>query len=147
MIEVDIKKIITTPTAGAVFLGNESKTFVIYVGASISMAIAMTMENVKKARPLTHDLLSSVLAGLDVHVEKVVINALRGSTFYARLYLQEEGFDGKRIVELDARPSDCMVIAKQNKAPIYVEEGVFDSVEDVSGLLKKIEKGDSFEVE
>lgn len=145
LLQVDIKKVVTTPSASAVLLGNERKTFVIYVGSGVGMAIAMTLGGVKKVRPLTHDFLTNILTGLGVHVDRVVINDLRGNTFYARLFLSEDNGHGKRIVEIDARPSDCMVIAKQNKAPIYVDEEVFDRVEDVSHLLDKVNDKDESE--
>lgn len=132
---VDIKRVLTTPSASAVFLGDGEKTFVIYVGTGVGMAIAMAMEGVKKARPLTHDLLSSILAGLGARVDRVVINDIRGNTFFARLFLCEENGEGKRIVEIDARPSDCIALAKLNDAPIFVEEGVLEKVEDVGYLL------------
>jgi bifunctional DNase/RNase len=146
-IEVTIKRVVTTPSACAIYLGNEQKTFVIYVGSGVGMAISMTLEGVKRIRPLTHDLLKGILAGLGVTVDRVVINDLHGNTFYARLFLREEDEKGKRIVELDARPSDCLVIAKQNKAPIYIESRVMNQLEDVSHMLAKEEGEDETENE
>jgi bifunctional DNase/RNase len=147
LIKVGIKRVVTTPSACAVFLGDGQKTFVIYVGSGVGLAISMTIEKVKKIRPLTHDLLKSILAGLGVSVDRVVINDLRGNTFYARLFLREESERGKRIVELDARPSDSIVIATQNNAPIYVESHVMDCVEDVSHLLAEEGEWDEFKDE
>ncbi|MDD5557816.1 MAG: bifunctional nuclease family protein [bacterium] len=136
LVEVDIKRVIGTPSAYAVFLGNAEKTFVLSVGPGVGAAISMTLEGVEKVRPLTHDLISSILAGLGVRVERVVINDLRAGTFFARLYLREDGEEGARVVELDARPSDCMVIATQSGAPIFVDRSVLERVEDVGHLLK-----------
>jgi len=135
LVPVDVRKIIATASAYVIFLGSEDKTFVLYVGPGVGMAMSMTVEGVRKIRPLTHDLITSILAGLGVSIERVVINDLRGSTFYARLFLREESEGGTRIVEIDARPSDCVVLAKQNGAPIYVESSVLNRVEDVSHLL------------
>ena len=135
LVQVDVKKIIATPSAYVIFLGNEDKAFVIHVAPGVGMAMSMTVEGVRRIRPLTHDLISSILAGLGVNIERVVINDLRGGTFYARLFLREESEGGTRIVEIDARPSDCVVLAKQNGAPIYVESSVLTKVGDVSHLL------------
>jgi bifunctional DNase/RNase len=135
LVEIGIKKIIMTPSTCAVFLGNDEKVFVLYVGPGVGAAISMTLEGIKKVRPLTHDLISSILAGLGIRVERIVINDLRGNTFYARLFLREDGERGTRIVEIDARPSDCVVLATQNTAPIYVDASVMEKVEDVSHLV------------
>lgn len=135
LVQVDVKKVVATPSAWAVLLGNHAKTFVLYVGPGVGMAMSMALEGVSKARPLTHDLITSILAGLGVRIERVVINDLRANTFYARLFLREESERGTRMVEVDARPSDCLVLAKQNAAPIFVDQKVMEHVEDVSHWL------------
>ncbi len=132
LVEVEIKKVIPTPLEFAVFLGNESKTFVIAVGPDVGTAILMFMEGTKKPRPLTHDLIGSIFLGLGVHVDRVVITDLRDNTFYARLFLKEQNELGKKIIEIDARPSDCIAIAKQQGAKIFVSHKVFELVENVS---------------
>ncbi|MCX6355042.1 MAG: bifunctional nuclease family protein [Candidatus Aureabacteria bacterium] len=141
LVKVDIKRIVATPETWAIFLGNGDKTFVLYVGPGVGMALSMSLEGVSKVRPLTHDLITSIFAGLGVRVERVVINDLKGVTFYARLFLREESERGKRVVELDARPSDCLVLAKQNGAPIYIDQHVLNQVEDVSNMLDAGEEG------
>lgn len=144
-VEVRIRKIIATPSAWAVFLGNGEKTFVIRVGPGVGMAISMAVEEVRKLRPLTHDLITSVLAGLGARVERVLINDLRGETFHARLFVREESERGVRVVEADARPSDCLALAVQAGAPIYVAREVMDRVEDVGGALDEGEGADEAE--
>jgi len=141
-VEVRITKIIATPSAWAIFLGSEEKTFVLHVGRGVGMAISMAIEDVRKLRPLSHDLITSVLAGLGARVERVVINDLRDDTFYARLFIREESERGTRVVEVDARPSDCLALAVQAGAPIYVARAVMDRVEDVSGVFGKGEGED-----
>lgn len=134
-VEVRIRKIIATPSVWAVFLGNGEKTFVIHVGPGVGMAISMAIERVSKPRPLSHDLIANVLAGLGARVERVLINDLRGETFYARIFIREEGERGVRVVEADARPSDCLALAAQTGAPIHVARSVMDRVEDAGGAL------------
>lgn len=135
LIEVKIRRLVATTAGFAVFLQNGEKTFVIYVDHDVGAAIYMFMEGTKKPRPLTHDLIANVLKGFEVKVDKVVINELRNNTFFARLFLSAEGSGGKRIVEIDARPSDCLALAQQQGAEIFVTKQVLDSVKDVSDLF------------
>ena len=129
-----------TSNGCAVFLGNSSKTFVIYVDQGIGNAISMAMNGVKKERPLTHDLIYSIFKGLQVHVERVVINDVDDGTFYARLILKMDNELGVKVAEVDARPSDSIVIAVQHQRPIYVARTVLDAVEDMSEILERILK-------
>jgi len=140
IVAVTIKGVMPTANGCAVFLGDEAKTFVIYVDHSVGNAIQMTLNGVKKDRPLTHDLIGSVLLGLGARLEHVVVNDARESTFFARILLKMENELGKKIVELDARPSDSIVLALQQKRPIYVARAVFDGVEDMTEILERVLK-------
>ncbi|MEO5960696.1 MAG: bifunctional nuclease family protein [Opitutaceae bacterium] len=140
VLAVALKGVMPTANGCAVFLGNEEKTFVIYVDQSVGTAIQMTLSGIKKDRPLTHDLIGSVLLGLGVKLDHVVVNDSRDGTFYARILLHMENELGKKIVELDARPSDSIVLALQQKRPIYVAREVFNSVEDMSEILDRVLK-------
>jgi bifunctional DNase/RNase len=139
LVEVKIRSVAPTTGGFAIFLKNGKKTFVIYVDQEVGSAIHMFMEGAKKPRPLTHDLIGNILKGLEVMVDRVVINDLRDNTFFARLFLSDEGKAGRRIVEIDARPSDCLAIAIQQGARIYVAPHVLDAVNDVGSFFK--EKG------
>jgi uncharacterized protein len=138
VVEVTVRGVMPTANGCAVFLGNDAKTFVIYVDHSVGNAIQMTLDGVKKERPLTHDLIGHVLLGLGARVEHVVVNAVNEGTFYARILLRMENELGRKIVELDARPSDSTVLALQHKRPIYVAQSVFDTVEDMSEILERV---------
>ena len=135
-----IKGVMPTANGCAVFLGNEEKAFVIYVDHSVGNAIQLTLSGVKKDRPLTHDLIGSILLGLGAQIDHVVINDAREGTFFARILLRMENEIGKKIVELDARPSDSIVLALQQKRPIYVARAVFDAVDDMTEILDKVLK-------
>jgi uncharacterized protein len=140
VVPVTIKWVMPTANGCAVFLGNEDKTFVIYVDHSVGNAIQMTMSGVKKDRPLTHDLIGSVLLGLGAQLDHIVVNDARDGTFYARILLRMENELGKKIVELDARPSDSIVLALQQKRPIFVARAVFEGVEDMTEILERVLK-------
>ena len=137
---VTIKGVMPTANGCAVFLGNDEKTFVIYVDHSVGSAIQMTINGVKKERPLTHDLIGSILLGLDAQLEHIVVNDAREGTFFARVLLRMENELGKKIIEIDARPSDSIVLALQQKRPIYVARPVFENVEDMTEILERVLK-------
>jgi hypothetical protein len=138
--EVAIKGVMPTSNGCAIFLGAKLKTFVIYVDQSIGNAIQMTIHNVKKDRPLTHDLIGHMFAGLGVSVERVIINDVDSGTFFARIILHQENELGKKVIEVDARPSDSMVLALQAKKPIFAARKVLDNVEDMTEILERILK-------
>lgn len=140
VVAATIKGVMPTTTGCAVFLGNEDKTFVIYVDPSVGQAIQMTLGGVKKERPLTHDLIGNMLLGLGAQLDHVVVNDAREGTFFARILLRMENELGKKIVELDARPSDSIVLALQQRRPIYVARAVFDGVEDMTEILERVLK-------
>ena len=144
VIEVQIRGLVATSVGCAVFLGNEEKVFVIYVDQSVGAAITMFMRGTQKERPLTHDLLAHILRALGARVERVIINDLKRGTYFARLILNAENeLQQKKIVEIDARPSDCIAMATQQTSPIYVSREVWEEVEDMSDVLRKMEEESS----
>ena len=94
----------------------------IWIGHFEADAIAIPMQNVPVSRPLTHDLLGSVVGALGGKVTQVVISELADETFYAKLIIDADG----RHVEVDSRPSDAIALAIRAKVPIYVEDSVLD---------------------
>lgn len=102
----------------------------IIIGVAEAAAIKMKVSNIRPPRPLTHDLLKNVIEKMGAQLEKVVINKLEGSTFYARLIVKKN--DGK-TVDIDARPSDSIAIALRLDAPIFVEEEVFQKLQFLNG--------------
>ena len=140
VVEVAVKGVMPTANGCAVFLGNDEKNFVIYVDHSVGNAISMTMHGVKKDRPLTHDLIGNILLGLDVTLERVVINNVDNGTFFARIILLMQNELGRKIIEIDARPSDSLVLALQQKKPVFVARAVLDGVEDMTEILERVLK-------
>jgi len=94
----------------------------IWIGLAEANAISVVLEGASVERPLTPDLLCSVIDTLGARVDSIVINDLRNNTFYARLILNADWMQ----VEVDSRPSDAIAIAVRVGAPIYVEEAVLD---------------------
>jgi len=141
VIEVQIRGLVATSGGCAVFLGNEDKVFAMFVDQSVGAAIAMFKQGTQKERPLTHDLLANILRALGAKVERVIINDLKRGTYFARLVLNAESeLQQKKIIEIDARPSDCIAMATQQPAPIYVSLDVWDELEDMTGALRKMQQ-------
>ncbi len=140
-LRVKIEALVPTPQGVGVFLGDGSgKVIAIFVDPLVATALTMSIRSIKAARPLTHDLLIQILAGLGVRVQKVVINDLKEETFYARLYLLQESELGRNLIEVDARPSDSMVLAVRHGCPIHVARSVWERAEDMRWVLEQARK-------
>lgn len=145
VVEVSVKGVMPTGTGCAVFLGDDEKNFVIYVDSGVGNAISMSLHGVKRDRPLTHDLMCNIFLGLGVNLERIVINDVSESTFFARIILKMENELGKKLIEIDARPSDSIALALQLKRPILVAKHVYDGTEDMTEILERVLKQQSEE--
>ncbi|MFN0164894.1 MAG: bifunctional nuclease family protein [Bryobacteraceae bacterium] len=95
----------------------------IWVGIYEANAIALEIEKVTTQRPMTHDLIKSLLIGLNTGIRKVVVSELREDTFYAVIWLERDG----QLISVDSRPSDALALALRLDCPIYVEDAVLKS--------------------
>ncbi len=105
----------------------------IWIGPAEADAIAVKLQGVSVPRPLTHDLLHSVIGALGASVNSIVVHDLKNDTFYAKITLDVDG----RQMEVDSRPSDALALAVRVEAPVYVEESVLDK----AGILLDKETG------
>jgi len=94
----------------------------IWIGPAEADAIAIKLQGVSVPRPLTHDLLHSVISTLGAKIKSILVNDLQNDTFYAKISFD---FNGKEL-EIDSRPSDAIAIAVRAKAPIYANEEVLE---------------------
>jgi bifunctional DNase/RNase len=101
---------------------NSGKYLPIFIGPCEAEAIAVKLQNVNVERPLTHDLLKSVISELGGKVQRIVVNDLRQDTFYAQIVVEQDG--QTRII--DSRPSDAIALSVRLDVPIYVAESVMD---------------------
>ena len=126
MIEVELSRIIIDEEKREqVIVLREKKgqrLLPIVIGISEAASIRMQLSGFIPPRPLTHDLIRSLIETLEVRLEKVVIDKLIDSTFHAKLYLITKNNDLKIV---DARPSDSIALAVRTKSPIFVEKEVF----------------------
>jgi len=140
VVPVEIRGILPANSGCALFVGNDQKVFVINVEPQMGEVIGMFLRDTPKERPLTHDLMQRIFKGFSITVERVVITDLKNSTYFARLILQQQNelHTERKIVELDARPSDCLALAAAQKKPIFVSSKLFEQVEDMSQVLEKM---------
>jgi bifunctional DNase/RNase len=105
----------------------------IWVGVYEANAIALEIEKVQTPRPMTHDLLKNVLLGLEVRVQKIVVNDLKDDTFYALIWVERDG----QMMTIDSRPSDALALALRMDCPIYVDEVVLKNSKVSSAFAEK----------
>ncbi len=112
----------------------------IWIGPAEADAIAVRLHGVAVPRPLTHDLMQSVITALGATMNSITVSDLRNDTFYARIILTNN--NGEQI-EIDSRPSDALALAVRAEVPIYAEETVLDK----AGILLDRETGKPVEQE
>ena len=131
LIEMTIKGLMVDPITNTpiVILKDKDgdRVLSIWVGIFEANAIALQIENVETARPMTHDLLRNIITDLDGRVDRVVVNDLRDNTFFAIIHMT---VGGERVA-VDARPSDAIALALRTRAPILVEESVIENARTV----------------
>lgn len=142
--KVSIKRIIgPTPSGAAVLVGNEDKTFVVFIGFYEAAALIREINKDVPARPLTHELIQNVFLGFDVEIKQVIISSIIDNTFCATLILRQRvndnGVSTRSEVRIDARPSDCFVMALKNDVDLFVTKEVFDNVPDVTHMAEDVE--------
>jgi bifunctional DNase/RNase len=113
---------------------NGATVLPIWVGVYEANAIALEIEKVATPRPMTHDLIKSLLLGLNTNLRKVVVSELKDDTFYAVIWLDREG----DLISVDSRPSDALALALRLDCPIYVEEAVLKSSKVASTVSDKV---------
>ena len=124
--EVELSRIIINETSDQQIIvlkeRHGQRSFPIVIGIAEIFAIDRRLKGIRPPRPMTHDLLDSIIENLGAKIEKIVINDLRNHTFYAKIYLSLNG----RTVQVDSRPSDAIALGAASDAPIYVAEHVFE---------------------
>ena len=147
VVPVEIRGILPANSGCAIFVGNDEKVFVIQVEHNMGAVIGMFLRDTPKERPLTHDLMNSVLKGFNITVERAIITEMKASTYYARLILQQDNELGRKLVEIDARPSDCLALATAQKKPLFVTTSLFNQVDDMTKWLDEINENGGTESE
>jgi bifunctional DNase/RNase len=128
VVECELSRIIVRDTTESQYIFLQEKTgqrrFPIIIGSYEAMEISRKIAAESTARPLTHDLIRSILDSLGARLTRVVVDDLRNSTFHAKLHLEHNG----QTIPIDCRPSDAIALAVATHVPIFVEEAVLDAV-------------------
>jgi uncharacterized protein len=106
----------------------------IWVGIYEANAIALEIEKVSTPRPMTHDLIKTLLLGLDAGIQKVVVNELKDDTFFAVIWVQRNG----ELISVDSRPSDALALALRLDCPIFVDDSVLKSSKLASTVADRV---------
>lgn len=138
IVPISIQAIIPTTNGSAVFLRGKQKIFVVYVDKEIGETLQMAIDKVEHERPLSHNLITHMLDGLGAEVERVIINDVNNSTYFARLIISMKNELGHKIVELDSRPNDSLILALLTDKPMYACDTVINKVDDMSEIYEKI---------
>lgn len=126
LIQLSFDKIMQTRAYTVVVLNGNDKRFAIYTDPSIGKMLQLYLTEVPSPRPLTHELLDKIFEGMDIRVKQVVINDVQDTVYFARLFLEQEIGGIRHIIEIDARPSDCLTLALMNNAPVYCTKEVLE---------------------
>jgi len=137
-IEMKIRGLMLDPITNVpivILKGSDGNTLLpIWVGVYEANAIALEIEKVATSRPMTHDLLRNILQGLGCSVRKVVVNQLKDDTFFAIIWLVQDG----NLISVDSRPSDALALALRTDSPIYVDEEVIKNSKATSSKQEKL---------
>lgn len=139
LVRVEPIALLPTQAGCAVFLGDGKKVIVFYIDPGVGASINAALAGQRPPRPLTHDLFLLALHGFGAKVARTVIVRIEGDIYYARLILEAENeIMERKIVELDARPSDCLAVSVRCGSPIYVVRELWDGLEDMSAALDEM---------
>ena len=126
-VEVRIEGVFAAENSGQisrfVLLSDGQRKLPILIGPFEAQAISLPLDGTRPDRPLTHDLLRSIIDRFDATLDRVVIDDLWNTIYYAKLYLIRAGEE----IEIDARPSDAIAMAVRFESPIFVSEGILDA--------------------
>ena len=144
LVKVEPVALLPTQAGCAVFLGDGSKTIVFYIDPSVGASINTSLSGQTPPRPLTHDLYLHTLEAFGAKVVRAVIVRMEDEVYYARLILEASNeIMERKIVELDARPSDCMAVSVRCGSPFFVVRELWDSLEDMTAVLEQMREGDN----
>ena len=139
LVRVEPIALLPTQAGCAVFLGDGSKAIVFYIDPGVGASINASLSGQLPPRPLTHDLYLLTLEAFGGKVSRAVIVRMENEVYYARLIIEAENeIMERKIVELDARPSDCLALVSRCGAPFYVVRELWDSLPDMSAVLAEM---------
>lgn len=119
LVPLSFHKILQSRAYTVMILGTDDKKFAIYAEPQVGHHLQLQIAQAHPVRPSTFDLMKETFDGLGAKILQVVINDVQDTTYFARLFLEQAIGDQKQILEVDARPSDCVILALTHKVPIF----------------------------
>ncbi|MDB6076846.1 MAG: hypothetical protein JWO82_593 [Akkermansiaceae bacterium] len=137
LVQVEPIALLPTPAGCAVFLGDGHKAIVFYIDLAIGASINAALAGEAPPRPLTHDLFLLSMEAFGARISRAVIVSVENEIYFARLIMEAENeIMERKIVEIDARPSDCIALAVRARAPVFVVKDLWQRLDDMSGVLQ-----------
>lgn len=126
LVPLTFNKIMQSPSYTVMILGTEKKRFAIYMEPSVGEHLQSYMINEQTPRPYTHELINSLLLGFEIKILQVVITDVEDTVYFARIFLEQLEGDNRKIIEIDARPSDALPLALMNNIPLFCRREIFE---------------------
>ena len=136
---IQVKQVVITSSGACLFLGNSQKIFMIYVDIIMGEQIRFLFNKKTQSRPLTSDFIRSLFLSFDISIQTLVLYHADKGTFYAKAVCRQAG-PVTRIVELDIRPSDAIMLSLSFNKPLTIDTQLFESLSDASELLENFSK-------
>ena len=133
LVPISFKKLMQSRSYTVIILGTDQKRFAIYTEPGNGKTLQNYLTQEPKQRPFTFDLMNAIFKGLNVKPLQVVITDIEDTIYFARLFLEQQIGDETHILEIDARPSDCITLALINNVPLLCRRDIFEkavAVED-----------------
>lgn len=141
LVRVEPIALLPTQAGCAVFLGDGKKVIVFYIDPGVGASINASLSGQQPARPLTHDLYLLTLQGFGAKIMRAVIVRMEAEVYYARLIVEAQNeIMERKIIELDARPSDCLALVVRCHAPFFVVRELWERLEDMSAVLAEMQQ-------
>ncbi len=126
LVPITFNKIMQSRSYTVIILGTDQKKFAIYTDPSVGKNIQVHLTDENKPRPYTHDLINAIFRGFEIKPLQIVITDIEDTIYFARLYLEQQIGEQKTILEIDARPSDCVTLALLNNIPVYCRKEILE---------------------
>lgn len=126
LVPITFNKIMQSRAYTVIILGTNEKRFAIYTDPQVGRTIQTYLMTEQKPRPYTHDLINAVFRGLNIKPLQIVINDIEDTIYFARLFLEQTIGDQRMILEIDARPSDCITLALMENIPVFCRKEILE---------------------
>lgn len=126
LIPITFNKIMQSRSYTVIILGTDQKRFAIYTDPAVGRNIQTYLTEEHKPRPFTHDLINAIFRGFGIKPLQIVINDIEDTIYFARLYLEQKVGEQKTVLEIDARPSDCVTLALLNNIPVFCRKEILE---------------------